>query len=749
MPWHCSVSPASADAAAAAESSPDESGLADDEGMSAAPPKAALDAAQSARNHLIARREAGDRHGFVEQASIYLARVADPQIALFLVEALAQLHLGDAATAVLDRLDLTIAGVDIAALRREIARLPKGRVPADARMLEANLSRLSGYPGLNPSSIRTAFDDVECHRCACGAVHVASGKGAWLGPLSTGGLDPAAASALARSNQAAAIVGCIPALVIDEAFRQTIAPAGTRQRPLYVIEPDERRFAAWLSLADRRAIIDAAHVYLFVGPDAWTSLRRLAEARDDLQLPSIALGAEGALAPVKQIVSDVERERERTGRKLARSLRLQHAPRSSSDWARRLEPGAVVVGLTSRHTTMLQYSMRDIRRAFTSHGYDFRIVKERSSHAIHNELTNRRAILEHDPALVLLLNHLRPGDSVGDVPTLTWVQDPTPDILSSRAADKLGQRDFLAGFYAQECIDRYGYPADRYFPLGFFPVCGHMFHPAALAPGEDDRFTCDAAYIGHLHDTPETYVAGWKATRPTEQHVAIDRLCAAIDDARADRRHLLRADVQQLLDEHCPEIAGDVTMAIAGHRYFDLHHRLETLRWAALWAKKSGRSLRLYGRGWEKHPDFAAHAAGEVAHGEEARRAYRGATLSVQTVPSGLIHQRTFEALASGSFVLGRYAPVNFVGLSPGDFRSQYGDGSTCDRAMYPRGLRGLDRIVFDSAETFAERADHYLAAPDERMSVQDELATVVRNRFTYDAVVPDILRFVRRGLMA
>ena len=43
-----------------------------------------------------------------------------------------------------------------------------------------------------------------------------------------------------------------------------------------------------------------------------------------------------------------------------------------------------------------------------------------------------------------------------------------------------------------------------------------------------------------------------------------------------------------------------------------------------------------------------------------ATLAYRGAKVVLQAMPAGFMHQRTFEALASGAFVLARFTPSSF-----------------------------------------------------------------------------------------
>ena len=68
-------------------------------------------------------------------------------------------------------------------------------------------------------------------------------------------------------------------------------------------------------------------------------------------------------------------------------------------------------------------------------------------------------------------------------------------------------------------------------------------------------------------------------------------------------------------------------------------------------------------------------------------------------------------------------------------------------RGIYRRGFRGLDRITFDSADTFATLAESMLEDAERREGVRGELNDHVTRTYTYDVVLPQVLDFVRRGL--
>ncbi len=183
------------------------------------------------------------------------------------------------------------------------------------------------------------------------------------------------------------------------------------------------------------------------------------------------------------------------------------------------------------------------------------------------------------------------------------------------------------------------------------------------------------------------------------------------------------------------------------YRLFDIAFRRETLLWIAQWAAQTGRVFKLYGRGWSRDPVLGAYAAGPIEHGELLRRAYHCSKLSVQTIPGGYRHQRTFEALVSGHLVLGRYIPTDFGNLTV----EQYRQGRRPSDGVMgsARTFASLDQVVFSNANELASVAEGFLEDEVMYLEVVEELAGVVRRSLTYKAVVPDILNQIRNALAA
>lgn len=86
-----------------------------------------------------------------------------------------------------------------------------------------------------------------------------------------------------------------------------------------------------------------------------------------------------------------------------------------------------------------------------------------------------------------------------------------------------------------------------------------------------------------------------------------------------------------------------------------LRHRM--IGWTADICRRRGWSFRLYGKGWDKHHAWAEYACGELPHGEELAASYAAARVHLHASLGSSMHQRVMEcALAGGLPIVYRKA---------------------------------------------------------------------------------------------
>ena len=748
------------------------------------------------RSTLLALRRDGQPYRFIDLAYRYLDGVdVDPEITVETLKTLVELELGGPARELLaHRQDLTLAGLSPAQLQQALAPIPTGRVDWKelAPTFEANLAvLLEAKPALaaHERDIRDARRRTQLFRDKNGRFHLSSrpvgGLRSWIPAFTDFAELQQLQIPTTDLSHAVAVLGFPLATLIEPLYDATGQGGPVRVPPIYLLDPSTERFAAWMHIGDHRGILGDDRVYFFVGADGATAFERFLESNDDLECPRLRLTCHVPVGLIRDFdgsVSRVLRRRDDACRRSVAVLGQRAAARRPADWAARLKPGAPVVGITSRHTTMLQYSMRDIGDALERAGFKFHLLKQTADHRDTNSLVLAKMIEELDPALVVLINHFRyehPGP-LASVPILTWVQDPTDIVLSRKTGESLGELDFACGYYYRRCTEEFGYPRSRFINT-VIPVSSRTFHDCPVDPDDEARYACDIMYVGHLHNTVDEHCAKWRSHAAPEIRPLLDRIRDAVTamHGRGDYLQYPGRLVEQAALERGVALEAPQAEHLAhffASRLLDILFRRQTLEWVAGWAEQTGRRFRLYGRGWSDDPLFAKYALGPIEHGEPLRRAYRCAKLVLQSMLSSFMHQRTFEGLASGTLVLGRYAPPSFDNCSIEEFaaKNQAGQPGVC-AATHCSGLErvtfreesaarhqagqprvcaathfpGLERVTFRNKDEFERLCDHFLAEDDHRQRVLAEHRAIVHDRFTYTAIVPEIVDWIRTHLDA
>ncbi|MEI8196153.1 MAG: glycosyltransferase, partial [Phycisphaerae bacterium] len=335
------------------------------------------------------------------------------------------------------------------------------------------------------------------------------------------------------------------------------------------------------------------------------------------------------------------------------------------------------------------------------------------------------------------------------------------------------------------------------------------YQPGPLTSDEHTRYDCDISFVSNASDTPETL----RNTRsdilrntPDLQQVynlASERL---LESHRAGSGiHWHYASLQTLIDEALAATGRKLNqpqrreihlqLGVLADRCF----RHDGLNWAHQFCQATGRKLRIYGAGWEKHPVFAPYAAGPAAFGHEMNCIYQASRINLQMIETGFLHSRALDGLAAGGFFLARYTifdgrndrelaarrriaeflrqhPLRTyaevrAALSPSlredwDYLQtlQYqpeGEQVISELSMlrllelYPdfpgtrEALPGFAEILFHDAASFAAQAQRYLNDEPARIRLRDQMRQAVLEHYSYDARWRQFLAGITAGLAA
>jgi len=247
-------------------------------------------------------------------------------------------------------------------------------------------------------------------------------------------------------------------------------------------------------------------------------------------------------------------------------------------------------------------------------------------------------------------------------------------------------------------------------------------------------------------------------------------------------------DIKATIDDHTPLV--DFLRLRLNNALF----RHQALEWASDFARHRGLVFHLWGKGWDKHPTLAHHARGEADNQDDLKYIYHASKVNLQLSPFTTAHQRSFECLSAGGFLIARrtsrdqfdranqtlFDYGSSIGISnldhlrlsrddrlwqlvkeaadafgqhpldqPGDFwanltaqaRAQWTEaGST----LWPDEF---DQISFQTQADLTRLIERGLAGADWRREMTDKMRQVVIDKTTYVAVTRRLLGFMNLSI--
>jgi hypothetical protein len=576
--------------------------------------------------------------------------------------------------------------------------------------------------------------------------------------------------------------------------------------PLFFLIREIERLWMMLHIHDWRKLLADERVRLFVGSDALAQVRRSLLSNRLVPWPRLSVQVDQALWNGKPTLDEILAEAKRSADAEFHSCLAELGKRY--DGATPQSIGAVlssgrelkILGITSRFTTFLQYSMRDWLAGFEQLGHKTRLIIEDRDHEVGTNLNIARTCAEFQPDLVVIIDHYRRelGGMPENVPVVMWVQDALPNIYRREAGSAQGPLDYTLGFGRLELVHEFGYPASRFMSavIGCDP---RRFEPGPLSEADQGDYACDVSFVSHASTPAEVLLQQEIARAGTPE---AERLLREIFEqvrgiyeegaTLTEPSHLWRIIETSMAATKTAIPASEMPklMEMFLQRINNALFRHQSLAWLAA----LGVDLRLYGRGWEKHPTLSRFARGVADNNVQLAKIYRASRISIHVSPFGAVHQRVMEGLAGGGFFLLRHCPGDVLerhyrtiwnycrsrcletdaqlrGCDEPAIAEAIGE---CRRILqldpfamkhaFIEELRnsaeggftrsagtiwgsGYDAVAFNSAAELAEKVKIYLTDESLRRKVGAEMRQAVLDRFTYAATSRRVLEFIAGDL--
>lgn len=586
------------------------------------------------------------------------------------------------------------------------------------------------------------------------------------------------------------------------------------QAAIYCIETNLLHAAILFHLHDMRPLLEDARVCWFIGDDAvqrfrewltrdstWALTDRLCSA----PLVESATVSESVI-DVLSAVADARQDRKD---QLSRMIDERYSGRDAAWWARRFAEAIDarsratgrplrILGLTSVHTSFLQYSMRDCLHALEKLGHQTRLVIEPTKHRCTDGVFALQAQLDFEPDLVLLLSRMR-DEMTGlvhpAIPAVAWDQDALPWVLNPTRNPKLAWNDFLMGVTAFGARRRFGWPPHR---CEYCAIAGSpdTYSAESIPDDELTPYRADVSYVSHASAPPESVIADVATWIPqpalqTVFHAALKRLMPAWKAGGPHPGPIMSAVFDAAAECGMQKIGRDELTRVAQplHRVGDRVFRHVALDWIADWADQTGRTLALWGTGWDAHPRFARYARGPSRNGEELRHIYQASKINLQLMQMGFFHQRALDGLMAGGFVLGRRSDADETGPvlrrlvalldqhqittfpelmaipdisarnqiesamrrcgeDPRMLCTDYIENRrlTAEADFVDERIPGFGDILFASREDFVARAEKFLTDDAGRRAWAAKMRDVLIRDYSYHARMARMLTFVKTG---
>ncbi|MBX3388250.1 MAG: glycosyltransferase family 1 protein [Phycisphaeraceae bacterium] len=625
-----------------------------------------------------------------------------PGLSLLAASHLAKLGLRTCALEQLNGLSEEIRRTpQVLALSAAVGSLQNDELTQSSRWLESNLralgDRLIGFGVSAPRRPLRAFGASDGNVITFDGEHWANFADSKS--LAARSLTEHRASWREQPQAALFVAGCRTPWLFKSASGARPRERLGYRAPICIVEPDTHAFLAALSMSDCSDQLQDDHVRAFVGPSAVDLFAAYQRTRIDLRISGTV--AHDAATPaaifhrVAASVSDVLTEQQAEVPRLEQSVRALYAERDLRWWNARLRERPLRILIpTTRYSTFIQHSSRDIAGAFEAHGHEARVLIEPDGSSCFSAGAYLRAVRDFEPDLILCINF--PRAALGDflprnLPWVCWIQDQMPHLFDARLGRSLGAFDFTVGHIVDELHDCYGYPRASSMLLPV-PASERKFHAAPATSEERARFECEIAYVSHQSETPEaqhTRIVSELRANPSVDN----KLLAAMEPLReAVYRHVqlplstlpfpdLRSTVQDSLRQSLRGEPDDRTVDLLAATYAnplaDRIMRHETLMWASQVAQKNGWRFHIYGNGWSEHPAFGEFAKGPLAHEGELRLSYQCSACHLQATYHMLGHQRLSECVLSGGIPLCRLHWGELAMIVRRAYRRACGDGAS------------------------------------------------------------------------
>lgn len=552
------------------------------------------------------------------------------------------------------------------------------------------------------------------------------------------------------ADQCVVAINLFHPLQLESLAEQTRDPGWVNnvKRPIYLICADAAKMQQYLQLVDYAPVLALNRFVAFSDCNEQSEFRIFLEDHQ-AYLPNAAVGDSQYFERINEVVKQAESARESDI--VRKQLMIEQlAETYDKEYYKKLFLGSYnnirILFYTSRFTQVVQYATRDFMQACQDLGIQCEMVIEKSDLHRTSQMELVHRIADFKPNVIFRVNFFKSDFQVipANMMFITWMQDPAYQITSSQHAQEFDWNDFSLVYSRtwREKMMEIGYDGSR-LAVQINPIDEGIFQKREMSQAEKEFYTSDIAFPGN-YQRPEENLARLITRYTTDilDHDEKSRMANVLISTYEAFRSRIANNELICKEEQCAtvinemaalldvKIESNVVKQIAQDFFHPLLYNLQrkiTLKWLI----DAGFQVKLWGLGWDKDPDFKAHAAGVLKHGEELAKMYSCTKIVPATFFWFTSHARSWESTSCGALCMARYIPpeVDFANI----------------RECF---TEDEDFVFYHDREDLINRVKYYLTNEDERQRIAENGRKKVLQTMTYASAVSKCLKLIKDNVV-
>ncbi|MBF0623113.1 MAG: glycosyltransferase [Magnetococcales bacterium] len=525
----------------------------------------------------------------------------------------------------------------------------------------------------------------------------------------------------------------------------------TLKVPVFVMEPDISQFIVFLHIHDLRDLILSGRVLFFVGENARGQMMdyyRVSTNRyPNLILHEINVEKTFVSDIIKQVETQFHAQHKVEVVERYTMLRDFYQSRPVEAWRdifseKRNRP-LRVMGMTSIHTSFLQYCMRDLLKGFRDIGCETDCLIEPDELAGLTNLHVLEKLEAFKPDFLVLLDHFRWENPIvpEGVPLVSWIQDLLSNVREP-SDNRLGPWDVVCSF-SQSWIKEGHFENNPMFngrTTHFLPISANVDIYRPLPEANQD---IDVLYVSHV-TPPEKRLCHIQQGTGLEkleyaERVVLEKLSWQVSDLEAFYQKIygvveafpLGRHHEILKDPKQREAFKDQMIALTGVKDRDAIHQLligdpvpsrvtihmntnnkiKPMRYLA----EKGVAVKTFGNNWNLVPGMAQAAQGPAQNGEPLNALINRSKICINNSSGTTFHMWALEVMAAGGFLLTRRIAPELDNTRLTDYFEE-----------------GSEVVFFDDEKDLLEKVNYYLEHEQERKEIAQRVCEKVRAHHSY-----------------